>query len=127
MPLLPGKANVGHNISEMVKSGHPRDQAIAASLKKAGLSNKYDKPGRGKVMRRLEAFSISTKRGEQYTPNDLQEMVDNFKRFSLGQRPCFNVPAVFGHKEKTPEEQERFLEDSSIPAAAWVDHAEHDG
>lgn len=41
MPLLPGKENVGHNISEMIHAGHPRDQAIAASLKKAGLSNKY--------------------------------------------------------------------------------------
>jgi hypothetical protein len=32
MPLAPGKSNIGHNISEMVSSGHPRDQAIAAAL-----------------------------------------------------------------------------------------------
>lgn len=41
MPLLPGKENVGRNISEMEKAGHPRAQAIAASLKEAGESNKY--------------------------------------------------------------------------------------
>lgn len=35
MPLLPGKSNVGHNISEMVYAGHPRDQAIAAALREA--------------------------------------------------------------------------------------------
>lgn len=32
MPLLPGKKNVGHNISEMEAAGHPRDVAIAAAL-----------------------------------------------------------------------------------------------
>jgi hypothetical protein len=32
MPLLHGKKNIGHNISEMEDSGHPRDQAIAAAL-----------------------------------------------------------------------------------------------
>jgi ADP-ribose pyrophosphatase YjhB (NUDIX family) len=35
MPLLPGKKNVGHNISEMEASGHPRDQSIAAALNEA--------------------------------------------------------------------------------------------
>jgi len=32
MPLLPGKRNIGHNVSEMEMHGHPRDQAIAAAL-----------------------------------------------------------------------------------------------
>jgi len=32
MPLLPGKRNIGHNITEMESAGHPRDQAIAAAL-----------------------------------------------------------------------------------------------
>jgi hypothetical protein len=34
MPLEPGKSRetVSHNISEMVHSGHPRKQAIAAAL-----------------------------------------------------------------------------------------------
>jgi hypothetical protein len=43
MPLKSGKSQkvVSSNIKEMVKAGHPRKQAIAASLKKAGKSNKY--------------------------------------------------------------------------------------
>jgi hypothetical protein len=42
MPLEAGssRAVVSANIAEMVKAGHPRAQAIAASLQKAGLSNK---------------------------------------------------------------------------------------
>jgi len=35
MPLLPGKKNIGRNISEMESSGHPRAQAIAAALNTA--------------------------------------------------------------------------------------------
>jgi hypothetical protein len=45
MPLKKGKsrATISHNISEMVHSGHPRRQAIAAALKKAGKSRKKRK------------------------------------------------------------------------------------
>jgi len=37
MPLLPGKSQkiISYNIREMIKSGHPRKQAIAAALQKA--------------------------------------------------------------------------------------------
>ena len=37
MPLTPGKSQktISHNISEMIASGHPRDQAIAAALSTA--------------------------------------------------------------------------------------------
>ena len=35
MPLLPGKENIGHNISEMEKAGHPHDQSVAAALHEA--------------------------------------------------------------------------------------------
>jgi len=40
MPLLKGKSRkvIGRNIEEMEESGHPRDQAIAASLNKARKS-----------------------------------------------------------------------------------------
>ena len=42
MPLMSGKSKavVSKNISEMVKSGHPQKQAVAASMSKAGLSRK---------------------------------------------------------------------------------------
>jgi hypothetical protein len=36
MPLLQGKENIGHNISEMIKAGHPRAQSIAAAYHAAG-------------------------------------------------------------------------------------------
>lgn len=42
MPLLPGKENIGHNIREMEAAGHPHDQSVAASLRKA-----YGPPHRG--------------------------------------------------------------------------------
>jgi len=38
MPLKSGKKNIGRNIAEMIKAGHPRDQAIAAAFSKAGRS-----------------------------------------------------------------------------------------
>jgi hypothetical protein len=42
MPLKSGKSDkvISKNISEMVKAGHPKAQAIAASLDKAGKGKK---------------------------------------------------------------------------------------
>lgn len=38
MPLKPGKKNIGSNIKEMEKSGHPKSQSIAAALNEARKS-----------------------------------------------------------------------------------------
>jgi hypothetical protein len=45
MPLKPGKSKgpISSNIREMVHSGYPVKQAVAASLKKAGKSRKKGK------------------------------------------------------------------------------------
>lgn len=43
MPLLPGKKNIGFNISELQSTGRPHDQAVAIAL-----SNAYDKMKRKK-------------------------------------------------------------------------------
>jgi len=77
-------------------------------------------------MRGVEAFSIGEKRGKKYTPQDLEDIVRNFREFGKGQRPGFDVPVVRGHEE-TPEAQEKFLSDTSIPAGAWVEDAKTDG
>ncbi len=41
MPLKPGSSNavVSSNIEEMMASGHPQNQAVAAALSNAGRSN----------------------------------------------------------------------------------------
>lgn len=39
MPLKPGKSNIGRNISEMVKAGHPQKVAVAAALNEARQSH----------------------------------------------------------------------------------------
>jgi len=43
MPLKPGKENIGKNIKEMEKAGHPHDQSVAAALNKAGVKKKINK------------------------------------------------------------------------------------
>ncbi|MCI0557536.1 MAG: hypothetical protein MN733_03495 [Nitrososphaera sp.] len=43
MPLLPGKKNIGANISELERSGKPHDQAIAIAMSEAGMSKKKKK------------------------------------------------------------------------------------
>jgi hypothetical protein len=45
MPLAPGKSKavISKNISEMMKSGHPQDQSVAAAMRMAGMS-KEKKP-----------------------------------------------------------------------------------
>jgi hypothetical protein len=44
MPLEPGKSRAvfSHNVSEMIKSGHPQAQAVAAAYREAG-EKRHDK------------------------------------------------------------------------------------
>ncbi len=42
MPLLKGKAEIGHNVREMESAGHPRNQAVAAALREAGVPKARD-------------------------------------------------------------------------------------
>ena len=44
MPLKPGKKNIGANIKEMVKAGHPYDQAVAAAMLTARKNKKRGSP-----------------------------------------------------------------------------------
>jgi hypothetical protein len=47
MPLESGKSRsvTSRNIAEMIRSGHPKDQAVAAAMRKAGKSKMTGKNG----------------------------------------------------------------------------------
>lgn len=63
----------------------------------------------------VEIFATGTHRGKSYTDDDLDQMVSNFRRYSVGKRTLLKVPAVLGH-----EEDQSLLERSDLPAAAWA-------
>jgi hypothetical protein len=46
MPLLPGKRNIGKNIKIEEQAGKPRKQAIAISLRKAGVKRRVRYTGK---------------------------------------------------------------------------------
>lgn len=50
MPLREGKSKaiISKNIREMVKAGHPQNQAVAAALREAGVPKKGGKHGKKK-------------------------------------------------------------------------------
>ena len=52
MPLQKGKSKkvVSANISELVHSGRPQDQAIAIAMSEAGLSKKKRHPKGGRIL-----------------------------------------------------------------------------
>ena len=68
MPLLPGKKNIGKNISEMEKSGHPKKQAIAASLNEARKSGAKipKKKSKPKMPEKKKVHEVSAKRIHDY-------------------------------------------------------------
>lgn len=47
MPLKKGssQSTISENIAEMIRSGHPRNQAIAAAMRSAGKTRKKKKKG----------------------------------------------------------------------------------
>ena len=57
MPLETGSSRkvVSHNIEEMVKSGHPKKQAVAAALNNAGRSKAKDCTMTGDKMQKFAA------------------------------------------------------------------------
>jgi hypothetical protein len=78
MPLIPGKKNIGHNISEMERAGHPRDQSIAAALNVARKVKRAD----GGAVKPIKAFHGG--------PHDFDEFSTDHKGTGHGQ-------SAFGH------------------------------
>jgi hypothetical protein len=61
MPLKPGSSKkiISENIAEMIRAGHPRDQAIAAAHRSARQSRKKRKggnPGHTRKVRRKDGW-----------------------------------------------------------------------
>jgi hypothetical protein len=69
------------------------------------------------VLPRVEVFAAGNHRGKVYTRADLDQMVEAFERYSSGDRPLLEVPAVLGHDEK---DEQHLLRQTSLPAAAWT-------
>lgn len=63
----------------------------------------------------VEIFANGEHRGKTYDDVQLDEMVRNFRKYSVGKKPLLRVPAVLGH-----EETQEFLDRSDLPAAAWA-------
>ena len=55
MPLKPGKGNIGQNISELKKTGHPNAQSVAIALKESRTKVRADIPDVPKVNRGNDA------------------------------------------------------------------------
>jgi len=53
MPLKKGKSRnvISSNIAEMIRSGHPRNQAIAAAMDTAGVDKKFSEKNVKKLKR----------------------------------------------------------------------------
>lgn len=65
----------------------------------------------------VEIFADGPHRGKNYTPQDLQDIADNFHRYSApdARKVYLNVPVVKGH-----DEDQEYLQRTDIPADGWV-------
>jgi hypothetical protein len=73
----------------------------------------------GILLRDVHCFMAGDWQGERYDVSDLDEIVDNFRRFSAGPRPLLEVPFVIGHEEDQPL--------TGVPAVGWVRSLRRDG
>ena len=105
MPLKPGTENIGKNIKEMEKAGHPHDQSVAAALNKAGVKkNKVTKESL-----QTEAKKQSATEKSKVTVGDKKYQ----KTMAFGDR---NVQQVQRNKKKyhRPSEKETHNESFDI-------------
>lgn len=74
-----------------------------------------------------EIFAAGTHRGKRYSIRDLDDMAENFRRFSTPDhrgKILLEVPAVPGHEE---DEDQELLHRSDLPALAWASRVYRQG
>lgn len=80
------------------------------------LRKHSESAGSSSILPRVQVFATGKHRDKSYTPRDLDDMVENFNRFSTGPKALLRVPAVTGHEE---QDEQELLNNSGIPALAW--------
>jgi hypothetical protein len=74
------------------------------------------------VIPRVHIFTAGNWQGQTYSEADLEDMVENFRRFSSGDRPLVHVPVVIGH-----EEEQELLRNTGVPAVGWAVNLTREG
>mgnify|MGYP001597354377 CR=1 FL=1 len=132
MPLKKGTSDkvVAANVAELVKAGHPRDEAVAIALAHADhgpmkhAMQPEDCPlcqmgaayregqayALGSVLRGVEIFAVGEWNGTTWARQDLQELVDNARRPELR---GLRVPLKLGHSGE---------QEPGAPAIGWVEN-----
>ena len=114
MPLLKGKSQktIGHNIKEMIKAGHPRDQAIAASFSKAGES-KHKMALGGDVSDRISDALMEKRRKKLEADSDYNTSPDlREQSSSLSNSTLFDDLA--GSEQGRPDAEEAMYAEGGI-------------
>lgn len=94
MPLEHGSSSaaISHNIAEMIRAGHPKDQAVAAAYREAGKSRSNELggfvgPGGGPGQSAQEDVPIRTSPGPQAMTSPVDGMTGGFRTNELGGGP----------------------------------------
>ncbi|MCS7015609.1 MAG: hypothetical protein NZM42_05740 [Gemmatales bacterium] len=73
-------------------------------------------------VRNVEIFAAGTWHGQHFGAAELEQIAENFERFSRTVPPVIRPPVVLGH-----EEDQSWLRQSGLPAAGWVHDVWRDG
>lgn len=88
--------------------------ADSPPVRPAAARNSTPRPHLARV-EGVELFDTGTHKGDQYTPEDIDELLRNFQALSTGDNPPVPVPVVLGH-----DEDQEILKRDDLPAAGWV-------
>lgn len=129
MPLTKGSSDavVSRNIAELVRAGHPRDQAVAIAMKKAGRStSKHGEDDRLDLARvrlfRAGTYDAGTPDEETWTTDDLDAVVRNHQLLCQGQDALYRPVVVIGHPRPSADGAH-----TTIPAYAVVGDLRREG